>query len=157
MELALKMYASRNWCHVHAHQFWWAWSFRFWRYGYLSKTANFPFFTMDYNSPWSSKNLIDRNQLKNLCILRLMWNACKPILVGVTSPVSEILLILFAFKMAKISFQKLELVEKIHACRGWCEIHENQFWWAWPLWFWRFCSFFVCLQNGQNFPLDHGL
>ena len=29
----------------------------------LSKTAKFPFSTMDY-SPWSSKNLIDRNQLK---------------------------------------------------------------------------------------------
>ena len=29
----------------------------------LSKTAKFPFVTMDY-SPWSSKNLIDRNRLK---------------------------------------------------------------------------------------------
>ena len=29
----------------------------------LSKTANFPFQGMDY-SPWSSKNLIDRNWLK---------------------------------------------------------------------------------------------
>ena len=29
----------------------------------LSKTAKFPFLTMDY-SPWSSKNLIDWNQLK---------------------------------------------------------------------------------------------
>ena len=29
----------------------------------LSKTANFPFRTMDY-SPWSSKNLIDRNWIK---------------------------------------------------------------------------------------------
>ena len=29
----------------------------------LSKTAKFPFLTMDY-SPWSSKNLIDQNQLK---------------------------------------------------------------------------------------------
>ena len=28
-----------------------------------SKTANFPFLTMDY-SPWSSKSLIDRNRLK---------------------------------------------------------------------------------------------
>ena len=28
-----------------------------------SKTAKFPFRTMDY-SPWSSKNLIDRNRLK---------------------------------------------------------------------------------------------
>ena len=29
----------------------------------LSKTANFPFLTMDY-SPWSSKNLANRNRLK---------------------------------------------------------------------------------------------
>ena len=29
----------------------------------LSKTANFPFQSMDY-SPWSSKNLIDQNWLK---------------------------------------------------------------------------------------------
>ena len=29
----------------------------------LSKTGKFPFPTMDY-SPWSSKNLIDRNRLK---------------------------------------------------------------------------------------------
>ena len=29
----------------------------------LSKTAKFPFPTMDY-SPWSSKNLVDRNRLK---------------------------------------------------------------------------------------------
>ena len=29
----------------------------------LSKTAKFPFQTMDY-SPWSSKNLINRNRLK---------------------------------------------------------------------------------------------
>ena len=29
----------------------------------LSKTANFPFRAMGY-SPWSSKNLIDRNRLK---------------------------------------------------------------------------------------------
>ena len=28
-----------------------------------SKTANFPFLTMDY-SPWSSKNLINRNRIK---------------------------------------------------------------------------------------------
>ena len=29
-----------------------------------SKTTKFPFLTMDYNSPWSSKNLMDRNWLK---------------------------------------------------------------------------------------------
>ena len=30
----------------------------------LSKTTKFPFLSMDYNSPWSSKNLIDWNRLK---------------------------------------------------------------------------------------------
>ena len=48
---------------MHARQFWWAWFLRFCRYGYLSKTAKFPFRGMDY-SPWSSKNLIDWNWLK---------------------------------------------------------------------------------------------
>ena len=32
------------------------------------KTANFPFLTMDY-SPWSSKNLIDRNRLKKFMLV----------------------------------------------------------------------------------------
>ena len=48
---------------MHAHQIWWVWLIRFRRYGYLSKTAKFPFWGMDY-SLWSSKNLIDWNQLK---------------------------------------------------------------------------------------------
>ena len=57
----------------------------------LSKTANFPFQPMDY-SPWSSKNSIDRNWLKNSCNYKLMSHTCTPILLGVTFPVSEILL-----------------------------------------------------------------
>ena len=35
-----------------------------------SKTAKFPFLTMDY-SPWSSKNLIDRNRLKKFMQVRI--------------------------------------------------------------------------------------
>ena len=62
-KLDQKIYASRDQCHVHVHRFWWAWSLWFRRYGYLLKTAKFPFRGMDY-SPWSSKNLIDRNWLK---------------------------------------------------------------------------------------------
>ena len=62
-ELAQKIHASRDQCHVHVHQFWLALSLWFLRYGYLSKTAKFPFRGMDY-SPWSWKNLIDRNRLK---------------------------------------------------------------------------------------------
>ena len=48
---------------MHACQFWWVWLLRFQRYGYLSKTAKFPFWGMDY-SPWSSENLINQNRLK---------------------------------------------------------------------------------------------
>ena len=62
-ESAQKIHANRGQCHVHLHQFWWVWSLRFRRYGYLLETAKFPFRGMDY-SPWSSKNLIDRNRLK---------------------------------------------------------------------------------------------
>ena len=36
----------------------------------LSKTAKFPFRPMDY-SPWSSKNLIDRNRLKKFMQVRI--------------------------------------------------------------------------------------
>ena len=36
----------------------------------LSKTAKFPFLTMDY-SPWSSKNLIDWNRLKKFMQVRV--------------------------------------------------------------------------------------
>ena len=62
-ESAQKIHATRGRCHVHTHQFWWAWSLRFRKYGYPSKTAKFPFWGMDY-SPWSWKNSIDRNRLK---------------------------------------------------------------------------------------------
>ena len=64
-ESAQKIHASRDQYQVHAHQFWWVCSLRFQRYCYLSKTAKFPFRGMDY-SPWSSKNLINRNRLKKI-------------------------------------------------------------------------------------------
>ena len=63
LESAQKIPTTRGRYQVHPHQFWWAWFLWFRRYGYLSKTAKFPFRGMDY-SPWSSKNLINRNQLK---------------------------------------------------------------------------------------------
>ena len=48
-ESAQKIHASRDQYQVHAHQFWWVWSLRFQRYCYLSKTAKFPFWGMDYS------------------------------------------------------------------------------------------------------------
>ena len=56
-----------------------------------SKSAKFPFLTMDY-SPWSSKIQCIGIGSKNSGSYKLMSNACKPILVDVTSSVSEILL-----------------------------------------------------------------
>ena len=48
-----------------ARQVWWAWLLWFRRYGYLSKTAKFPFLTMD--NTW--KKLIDRNRLKKFMLV----------------------------------------------------------------------------------------
>ena len=49
----------------------------------ISKTAKFPFLSMDY-SPWSSKNVINQNRLKKFmqvgtdvkCIYSQFWWAC---------------------------------------------------------------------------------
>ena len=55
-------------CVIHVHQFWWAWASLVLEILLLfvlpSKTAKFPFQTMDY-SPWGSKNLINRIGSKN--------------------------------------------------------------------------------------------
>ena len=59
---------------------------------------------MDY-SPWSSKNLIDRNRLKKFMQVGIDVTTCTPILVGVTSPVSEILLL---SKTAKFPFRPMD-------------------------------------------------
>ena len=81
-ESAKKIHASRDQCHVHVHQFWWAWSLWLRRYGYLSKTAKFPFRGMDY-SPWSWKILKSIGiGSKNLCKKKLTSSACTPIVVG---------------------------------------------------------------------------
>ena len=76
----------------------------------------------------------------------------KPILVGMASPVAEISLILLAFLMVKFPFltmdycpldQKIELAQKIHACRVSCEMHANQFWWAYLSGFTDFAPFHI--------------
>ena len=85
-----------------------------------------------------------------------MSYACAPILVGVTFSVSEILL---PSKTAKFPFrtiivhggQKIESPQKIHAYRGWCEMHGNQFLWAWLLRFRRYCLFLFAFKTAK-FP-----
>ena len=56
-----------------------------------SKKAKFPFLTMDY-SPWSSKNLIDRNQLKKFIQVGIDVNHMHTNFGGCGPQVSEILL-----------------------------------------------------------------
>ena len=120
---------------MHVHQFWWAWSLRFRRYGYLSKTAKFPFRPMDY-SPWSSKNLIDRNWLKKIMqvgvdVTCMHTNFGGRGLSGFGDKIS-----LLSIKVEK--FNRSESAQKIHASRGRCHVHVHQFWWAWSLRFRRY-------------------
>ena len=77
-----------------------------------------------------------------------MSRACTSVLVGVVSPVLEILL---PSKMAKFPFQGMdymamviekfnqsESAQKNHASRDRCHVHVHQFWWVSPLQFRRF-------------------
>ena len=66
-----------------------------------SKTVKFPFLTMDYIVHGHQKIQSIGIGSKNSCNYKLMSNASTPILVGVTSPVSEIQLPL---KTAKFPF-----------------------------------------------------
>ena len=72
----------------------------------LSKTAKFPFRPMDY-SPWSSKNLIDLNRLEKFLQIGVDVTYMHTNLVGVTSSVSEILVL---SKTAKFPFRPMAIV-----------------------------------------------
>ena len=68
-----------------------------------SKTAKFPFRTMDY-SPWSSKNLIEWNRVKKFMQVGIDVKSMCTKFGGVAFPVSEILLL---SKMAKFPFRTM--------------------------------------------------
>ena len=101
-----------------------------------SKMAKFSFRGMDYYSPWSSKNSIDRNWLKKF------MQVGTPILVGVVSPLLEILL---PSKTAKFPFWGMDY-------SPWSSMMSKcmctQFWGAWSFRFWRYCH----LKKQPNFP-----
>ena len=118
----------------------------------LSKTANFPFPTMDY-SPWSSKSSINRNQLNKFMQIG-MDVKCMHTNFGGRD--------LFGFgDIATIKndhfslsdhghqkFNRSESSKKIHASINSCQMHAHQFWWVCPLWFRRYCYF----QKRPIFP-----
>ena len=91
------------------------WLFWFRRYGYLSKTAKFSFLTMDY-SPWSWRNLIDRNQLKKFLQVRVDIECmCTDLggrsLSGFGDKIS-------LWSIIVEEFNRLESAQKIYASRG---------------------------------------
>ena len=125
----------------------------------LSKTAKFPFQTMDY-SPWSSKNLINRNRLRKFmqididvtCMYTEFWWAWS----------LRFRRYWLLSKTAKFPFRTMgyspwssknlivsESAQKIHASRSidvTCMSH--QFWWAWSL---RFRRYYYS-QKTAKFP-----
>ena len=134
-ELAQKIHASRDRCHMHSRQFWWAWLLRFRRYGYLSKTAKFPFRPMDY-SPWSSKNSINRNRLKKFMQVGIDVKCMHTDFGGRGLSSFGDKISLWSIKVEK--FNRSESAQKIHASRSQCHVHVHQFWWAWSLRFRRY-------------------
>ena len=129
LESAKKIHASRDQCHVHVHQFWWAWSLWFRRYGYLSKTAKFPFWGMDYTcSPWSSKNLIDQNRLKKFMQAGIDFKCMHTNFGGRGLSGFGDKISLWPIKVEK--FNRSESAKIIYASRGRCHVHSHQFWWA---------------------------
>ena len=96
---AQKIHASRHWCNMHVHQFWWVWPLRFQRYRYPQKRPNSPF------EQWTIVH----------------------------------------------GRQKIKSVQKIYASRAWCEMHANQFWWAWPFRFRSYVSFLFSFKTAKIF------
>ena len=130
------------------------WSLRFRRYCYLSKTAKFPFRPMDY-SPWSSKNLIDRNRLKQFIqvgfdVTYMHTNFGGHDLSGFGDIATFQKRPNFPFDpfMVIEKFNRSESAQKNHASRGRYQMHAHQFWWVWSLRFRRYCY----LSKTTKFP-----
>ena len=81
---------------------------------HLSKTANFPFRPMDY-SPWSSKNLIDRNRLKKFMQVGIDVECMHTNFGGRGHSGFGDKISLLSIKVEK--FNRSELAQKIYASR----------------------------------------
>ena len=128
-----------------------------------SKTAKFPLLTMDYIVHGHQKIQSFGISSKNLCNYKLMSHACIPILVGVTFPVSEILL---PSKTAKFPLLTMDY-------SPWSS--KNLIVWNWLKKFMQVGIDVTCMhnnfggrnlsgfgdtatfENGQISPSDHGL
>ena len=80
----------------------------------LSKTVKFPFRPMDY-SPWSSKNLIDRNRLKKFMQIEIDVTCMHTNFGGRGHSGFGDKISLLSIKVEK--FNRSESAQKIHASR----------------------------------------
>ena len=83
-------------------------------YGYLSKTAKFPFWGMDY-SPWSLENLINQNRLKKFMHVGIDFKCMHTDFGGRGLSSFRDKISLWSIKVEK--FNRLESAQKIHASR----------------------------------------
>ena len=96
-------------------------------YDQNDKRSNFPFNPWtDY--PWSSKNLIDRNQLKKFMQVGINIKFMHTNFGGRGYSGFGDKISLWSIKVEK--FNRLESAQKIYASRGRCHVHAHQFWWA---------------------------
>ena len=143
---------------MHGNQFLWAWLLWFRSYGSFllaSKTAKISLRTMDY-SPWSSKNLIDRNRLKkfmqvwiDVTSMHTIFGGCSYFGFGDTA----------TFKNDQISpWSSKNLIDRNRLkkfMQVWIDVTSMHT-------IFGGCSYFgfgdtATFKNGQNFPSDHGL
>ena len=89
--------------------------------------AKFPFWGMDY-SPWSSKNSIDQNQLKEFMQIGIDVKCMHTDFGGRGLSGFGDKISLWSMVMEK--FNQSESAQKIYASRGRCHVHSHQFWWA---------------------------
>ena len=92
-----------------------------------SETGKFPFPTMDY-SPWSSKNLINRNWLKKFMQVGIDVKCMHTNFGGHGLSSFGDKISLWSIVVEK--FNRSESAQKIHASRNGCVMHVHQFWWA---------------------------
>ena len=101
-----------------------------------SKMAKFPFWGMDY-SPWSLKNLINRNRFKKFMQVGVDITCMHTNFDGWSLSSFEDKISLWSIKVEK--FNQSKSAKKNHASRGQCHVHVHQFWWVWFLRFQRYC------------------
>ena len=101
---------------------------------------------MDY-SPWSLKNLINRNRFKKFMQVGVDITCMHTNFDGWSLSSFGDEISLWSIKVEK--FNQLKSAKKIMQVGGQCHVHVHQFWWVWSLRFQRYCY----LSKTAKFPI----